>query len=253
MRENKYDRLRVKIYDSRQEMGEAAAADAASAIGQILAEKEECNIIFAAAPSQNEMLEALKNNPDIPWSRIRAFHMDEYCGLDREASQCFGNFLDRALFEQVDMRERYYLRDAGQTPEEICRNYSSLLRQYPVDIVCLGIGENGHIAFNDPPAADFNDSELVKTVTLDEVCRMQQVHDGCFENIAQVPASAVTLTIPALYAARYMFCVVPAETKARAVKDACTGPVDEGCPASVLRRHPGAVLYLDRDSSSLLV
>ena len=252
MREEKYDQLKVKIYDSRREMGQAAAADVAAAIEQVLAEKEECNMIFAAAPSQNEMLEALRDNQNIPWERVRAFHMDEYCGLDPKASQCFGNFLDRALFAQVNMRARYYLRDAGKTPEEICRNYSDLLRQYPVDIVCLGIGENGHIAFNDPPVADFKDEELVKLVKLDEVCRMQQVHDGCFASIDQVPVCAVTLTIPALCAARYMFCVVPAATKARAVRAACTGPVKESCPASVLRCHPGAVLYLDPDSSSLL-
>ncbi len=253
MREEKYDQLRVQIYDSRLEMGRAAAADAAASISRILEEKEDCNMIFAAAPSQNEMLEALRSNPDIPWNRVRAFHMDEYCGLDREASQCFGNFLDRALFERVDMRERYYLRDAGKTPEEICENYSNLLRRYPVDIVCLGIGENGHIAFNDPPVADFADGRLVKVVELDSVCRMQQVHDGCFERLDQVPTHAVTLTIPALCAARYMFCVVPAASKAQAVREACMGPVNESCPASVLRRHPGAVLYLDQDSSSLLV
>ncbi len=252
MTEKKYDNLTARIFDSREEMGMAAASDIAAAIADILHKKEQCNMIFAAAPSQNEMLERLANDPGILWNRINAFHMDEYCGLDAGAPQCFGNFLDRKLFSRVVPGSVHYLRDAGKSPEEICVRYSELLKNYPVDIVCLGIGENGHIAFNDPPTADFEDTLMVKTVKLDEICRQQQVHDGCFAALTEVPTHAVTLTIPALCNAKYMFCVVPASTKADAVKNTCTGPICEACPASVLRRHPGAVLYLDSDSSAYL-
>lgn len=252
MIEKTYDELEARIYDSRAEMGAAAARDVAAAIGKVLEEKESCNMIFAAAPSQNEVLAALRADTSIQWSRIRAFHMDEYCGLKADAPQAFGNFLDQALFAHVPFRSVHYLRDAGRTPEEICETYSALLEQNPVDIVCLGIGENGHIAFNDPAVADFSDSALVKVVELDAVCRQQQVNDGCFCGIEEVPTHAVTLTIPALCRGKELFCVVPGIRKAHAVKQTCEGAIGEACPASVMRRHGNAVLYLDRDSATEL-
>lgn len=246
----KYDELETRIYDSRREMGEAAAADIAAAVKKVLGEKEECSMIFAAAPSQNEVLEALRGDPSIEWGRIRAFHMDEYCGLAPDAPQTFGNFLERALFARVPLKAVHYLRDAGTEPEEICANYAALLERHPADIVCLGIGENGHIAFNDPPVADFEDPETVKLVELDSVCRRQQVNDGCFPSLEEVPACAVTLTVPALCRAERMFCVVPGARKADAVRNTCQGEIGEKCPATALRRHGGAVLYLDRDSAA---
>ena len=179
--------------------------------------------------------------------------MDEYCGLEPAAPQAFGNFLDRALFAHVPLKAVYYLREAGSTPEEICENYTKQLEKYPVDIVCLGIGENGHIAFNDPPVADFKDKELVKVVALDQICRQQQVNDGCFSTLDQVPTHAVTLTVPALCKGKKMFCVVPGPLKADAVKNTCEGPVGEVCPATSLRNHEGAVLYLDSDSAAGLL
>lgn len=245
-----YDEMEARIYNSRKEMGAAAAGDIAEAIRQVLAVKEECNMIFAAAPSQNEMLEALLADDSIEWERIRAFHMDEYCGLDPAAPQAFGNFLDKGLFSHVPLKAVYYLREAGHTPEEICMHYTGRLEKYPADIVCLGIGENGHIAFNDPPAANFQDKELVKIVELDPVCRRQQVNDGCFSSLDQVPTHAVTLTVPALCRGKRMFCVVPGPLKADAVKRTCEGPVGEACPATALRRHGGAILYLDPDSGA---
>ena len=247
-----YDNLETRVYDSRKEMGAAAARDVAAAIEKVLAEKEICNMIFAAAPSQNELLAALRADTSIRWNRVRAFHMDEYCGLRPEAPQAFGNFLEQALFAHVPFLRVHYLREAGNTPEEICENYSALLKQYPVDIVCLGIGENGHIAFNDPAVADFSDPALVKVAELDAVCRQQQVNDGCFDTLEEVPARAVTLTIPALCRGKKLFCVVPGTRKAQAVRRTCEGPIGEACPATALRRHGGAVLYLDRDSAAQL-
>ncbi len=251
MKELSFDLLRVEIFDTRAEMGAAAARDIAAAIRQVLAEKDCCNMIFAAAPSQNEVLAALAADKTVDFTRIWAFHMDEYIGLAPDAPQGFGNFLRRALFDKAPFKEVHYLR-GGEDPEAECARYAALLEQYPVDIVCLGIGENGHVAFNDPPVADFSDPVLVKKVALDPVCRQQQVNDGCFTALSQVPTHALTLTVPALMGGRRLFCVVPAATKAQAVRNTLYGPISEACPASALRRHGGAVLYLDPDSAALL-
>ena len=251
MKELSFDLLRVEIFDTRAEMGAAAARDIAAAIRQVLAERDCCNMIFAAAPSQNEVLAALAADKTVDFTRIRAFHMDEYIGLAPDAPQGFGNFLRRALFDKAPFKEVHYLRGGGE-PEAECARYAALLERYPADIVCLGIGENGHVAFNDPPVADFSDPVLVKKVALDPVCRQQQVNDGCFADLSQVPTHALTLTVPALMGGKRLFCVVPASTKAQAVRGTLYGPISEACPASALRRHGGAVLYLDPDSAALL-
>lgn len=247
----KVDQLNVRIFETRKAMGEAAAEDIAGAIRQVLGQKPCCNMIFAAAPSQNEVLEALASSDNIEWERVRAFHMDEYIGLPPEAPQRFANFLKRALFDRVPFRD-VYLMDSEAEPAAEAARYAALLAAMPADIVLMGIGENGHIAFNDPHVALFNDPAMVKEVELDEVCRTQQVHDGCFAALDDVPRSALTLTIPALTAPKKVFCVVPAKAKAPAVRAALRGPVAESCPASVLRRHGDAVLYLDKESASLL-
>lgn len=246
--------FRIKIYDTRAEMGCDAADDIAEAIRGVLARKEACNMIFAAAPSQNEMLAALAAQPDIEWERVNAFHMDEYIGLAPDAPQGFANFLRDAIFDKVPFRSVNCLDGAAATEDTAaeCARYSALLCREPVDITCMGIGENGHIAFNDPPVADFDDPELVKPVALDEICRNQQVHDGCFASLEQVPTHALTLTVPALMHAAQVFCVVPAATKARAVRDTMLGEITTACPASILRRHKAATLYLDQDSAGLL-
>ena len=239
------NQFRVKIYDTRAEMGFCAADEAAAAIRGVLAQKEECNMIFAAAPSQNEMLAALAAQPGIEWNRVNAFHMDEYIGLAPDAPQGFANFLRAAIFTKVPFRSVNCLDGtaASRDPAAECARYSQLLRRFPVDITCMGIGENGHIAFNDPPVADFDDPALVKPVALDEICRNQQVHDGCFATLDDVPTHALTLTVPALMHAAQVFCVVP---------DTLLGDIRTACPASILRRHPAATLYLDADSASLL-
>lgn len=246
------DLLKVNIYSSREEMGEAAAADVKAAILRALSEKETINMIFAAAPSQNEVLANLANDMEIPWGRVNAFHMDEYIGLDKNAPQGFGNFLRDHIFGIAPFKSVNYIRIDAPDAEAECERYSALLRENPVDIVVLGIGENGHIAFNDPPFADFSDPKLVKPVKLDEVCRNQQVNDGCFASIDEVPTHALTLTVPALMSGKELYCIVPAKTKANAVYAAVNGEISEICPASVLRTHKNATLYLDPDSASLL-
>ena len=242
------NQFRVKIYDTRAEMGFCAADEAAAAIRGVLAQKEECNMIFAAAPSQNEMLAALAAQPGIEWNRVNAFHMDEYIGLPEEAPQGFGNFLKRAIFDRVPFRSVNRIRGgAADVDGEIAR-YSALLREQPADVVFMGIGENGHIAFNDPHVAHFDDDCLMRAVELDETCRRQQVNDGCFAALDQVPTHALTLTIPALVSAERLFCMVPAATKADAVGKTVLGEIRETLPATILRLHPQATLYIDRDS-----
>ena len=245
------DKLTVKIMESRAEMGKVAAADIREKIIELLSEREYINMIFAAAPSQNDVLASLLEYDDIEWGRINAFHMDEYIGLPKSAPQAFGNFLVDKIFGKVAFRS-VNLIDSSSTSEEECARYSDLIRKYPTDIVVMGIGENGHIAFNDPPVADFSDPEIIKPVELDLICRNQQVHDGCFEKLSDVPTHALTLTCPTLMAAKYKFCVVPAPTKANAVKAMLEGEISTVCPATVLRVSDGATLYLDPDSSALI-
>ena len=245
------DRLSVKVYDTRRNMGVAAAADVAACMKKILAEKDCIYMIFAAAPSQNEMLEALIAEPGIEWNRVHALHMDEYVNLPSDAPQGFGNFLRRAIFDKVPFAS-VNLIGTDADSEATCRRYDSILSEHIVDIVCMGIGENGHIAFNDPPVADFNDKKVVKPVELDEICRNQQVNDGCFANIDLVPKYALTLTVPALFSASKIVCTVPAITKAKATRRMLDGEISTECPATVLRKHDCAHLFLDPDSASLL-
>ncbi|WP_442588249.1 glucosamine-6-phosphate deaminase [Pedobacter sp. AW31-3R] len=240
--------LEVRIYESRKLLGEAAAKRLAESIALLLKEKEELNIIFAAAPSQNEFLAALSHE-NIRWDCVNAFHMDEYVGLDEHAPQRFGNFLKEALFSKFNFRSVHYLNGNAEDVESECMRYSSLLEDFPADIVCLGIGENGHLAFNDPPVADFNDPKLVKVVELDLPCRQQQVNDGCFSRLEQVPTHALTLTIPVLMHAKLINCVVPGSRKAQAVAHTLRKPVAEDFPATVLRKHAGTVIFLDSDSA----
>lgn len=251
MQNFKKDNLTVKIYDTRAQMGANAGKEVSERIKEMLKEKDELNIIFAAAPSQNEVLEYLANDKTIPWEKINAFHMDEYVGIDPAAPQGFARFLKNALFDKVPFKTVNTLNSLNDPDAEAVR-YSKLLKENPVDIVCMGIGENGHIAFNDPHVADFNDSALVKKVDLDDICRMQQVHDGCFATLDDVPKYALTLTVPALAAGKYQFCVVPAATKANAVKNTVYGDINEMCPATILRRLDNAVLYCDNDSGALI-
>lgn len=245
------DKLTVKIMPDRKQMGQTAAQDIIAAVKELLAEKPEINMIFAAAPSQNEVLQALVES-DVPWERVNAFHMDEYIGLDKAAPQGFGNFLVQHIWGKAPFKSVNLIDCEAEDPQAECARYAKLLEENPVDLIVLGIGENGHIAFNDPWVADFHDEKTVKTVLLDEVCRQQQVNDGCFAALEQVPRQAITLTCPVFIRAPKLFCIVPAATKAPAVRRTLKGAVNEECPATVLREHGSAVLYLDTDSASLL-
>lgn len=244
--------LLVKIFPSREAMGQKAAEDVSRTIQELLTQKSEINIIFAAAPSQNEFLKYLSEDPSIQWDRINAFHMDEYIGIDENAPQAFGNFLKERLFGKVPFKSVHYLNGQAKDLSSECKRYAALLRNNPVDMVCLGIGENGHIAFNDPSVANFNDPETVKVVELEEISRQQQVNDACFPDIDSVPKKAFTVTIPALLKADYLFCIVPSKLKAEAVYKTLNDPISEKCPATILRQKKGAFLYLDHESSSLL-
>ncbi len=245
------NKLAVKIYAGRQEMGKAASGDVINKINELIGKQQFVNIVFAAAPSQNEFLAGLRES-NMDWRRIRAFHMDEYIGLSNDAPQRFGNFLDKNIFGNLPFLETHYLNGNAPDMQEECSRYSGLLRQYPVDMVCMGIGENGHIAFNDPPVANFKDDQLVKVVELDGPCRQQQVNDGCFAGLNEVPVKAVTLTIPALMAANFIYCIVPGSTKAQAVYNTLHQKIMEQYPATIIRTHPHATLYLDNLSSSML-
>ena len=248
MKQWKKEQLIIKKYPTRKEMGQGAAADAERVIADIIAQKGEINMIFAAAPSQNEMLQSLLNSQIIDWSKVNALHMDEYIGLPEGDSHTFGSYLNDHIFSHKPFKSVHYIRGSAADPEAECLRYSQLLQEFPVDVVCLGIGENGHIAFNDPWVAQFEDPKAVKIVELDAMCRNQQVNDGCFPTLEDVPTHAITLTIPSLVFAKYMFCVVPAATKAEAVKNTVYGQISEDCPASILRKHPNAILYCDSDS-----
>jgi glucosamine-6-phosphate deaminase len=246
------DQLLIKIFDDRREMGRNAAQDVAKKISEITAEKERVNMIFASAPSQNEFLDELVKFTNISWNKITAFHMDEYIGLDYDSPQKFGSYLSEHIFTKVNLKKVYYIDEKGKSPEELVLRYSELLKRNPIDIICMGIGENGHIAFNDPHVADFTDTKIVKVVDLDQKCRMQQVHDKCFRSLEEVPAHALTITIPNFFAADYLYGIVPTKNKSIAVERTINGEINSLCPATIMRCHQRATLYLDKDSASLL-
>ncbi|MDR0584296.1 MAG: glucosamine-6-phosphate deaminase [Treponema sp.] len=241
----------VEVFKNRLLMGKAAGRKAEECILKCLEMKKDVRVIFAAAPSQNEMLSYLAASAAIDWKRITAFHMDEYIGLPRDMPQGFGNFLRERLFEKVPLKKVHYI-DGSADPEAECERYGKLVTQRPVDVLLCGIGENGHIAFNDPPVADFADPLPVKVVTLERACRNQQVHDGCFASLDRVPKRAFTLTIPVLLSADYAVCTVPGVAKAQAVRHALRGPVSEKCPASILRLHRHCAFFLDAESGKAI-
>ena len=244
------EELKVRIFDTRQSMGEEAAEHAAEWIKKVADEKGEVNIIFAAAPSQNEFLASLCKK-DIAWEKVNAFHMDEYIGLPADAPQGFANFLRRSIFDLVPFKNVYCLNGQNPDPQDECLRYAELLTKYPADIIFMGIGENAHIAFCDPGAAFFDDPELVKIVELASTCRHQQVNDGCFKTLDEVPTHALTLTVPIMMRVPNMMLIAPTKLKANAIHDTVLGPVNEMVPASVVRTHQGgATLYTDIDGAS---
>lgn len=245
MIEKQYDKVDLKIFDTRAEMGRTAAEEAAVCLRMLLEEEPEINCIFAAAPSQSEFLEALCQQPDIDWSRVNAYHMDEYVGLPLGHEKSFNHFLCTSIFDKLPFKS-VNLIDGSQPVEEEIAHYGQLLRSAPTHVTFMGIGENGHIAFNDPPVADFEDKEVIKKVKLDLVCRQQQVHDKCFDTLDEVPEYALTVTVPRLMSSRYIFCIVPSDKKHAATVAALTGPVSTACPASILRRTDNVRMYIDK-------
>ena len=245
--------LRVRVFDARAAMGACAGMDTAGRMKTLLEDKAVINVMFAAAPSQNETLVALRSDPEIDWSRVNAFHMDEYAGLPAAHPAGFRNYLRRMLLDRLPFRSVHLIDGNALDPLSEAARYAALLSASPMDICLLGVGENGHVAFNDPPVADFHDPLLAKVVALDPGCREQQVHDGCFAKLEEVPTHAITVTVPGLMGAGALFCSVPSSTKAAAVKRMLDGQVTTGCPASILTRHPDANLYLDADSGKFIL
>ena len=245
-------RLNVYVYESRTKMGAAAAAAVSAEIRRLQGERGRAVGIFASAPSQNEFLAGLAEAPGVDWSKVKGFHLDEYLGMEDSAPQSFRRFLLDRLVNKVDFGEFHGLRGEAEDAADECRRYAALLNEDPPDFAVLGIGENGHLAFIDPPFCDFDDPEPVKVAELDEVCRVQQVHDGAFAVLEDVPRDALSLTIPTIMSRPKLFAIVPGPAKAQAIKGVIEGPIETACPASILRNHPDAHLFIDRDSASLL-
>jgi len=245
------DQLDLRIYPDRDRLGAAAAGDIAAALRSVLQGQGAARMIFASAPSQTETLGALAQEPDIDWSTVTAFHMDEYLGLPDDAPQRFATWLREAFFDRVPLGAVHYI-DTVSAAQDSADAYAGLLAEAPIDIVCLGIGVNGHIAFNDPHVADFNDSEQVKIVDLDQKSRLQQVQDGLFATVDDVPERAITLTVPMLMGGKQLFCMVPGKLKADAVRATVHEWVSTNWPSTILRRHPHCTVYSDTESASLL-
>ncbi|MGO1972811.1 MAG: 6-phosphogluconolactonase [Propionibacteriaceae bacterium] len=236
----------IQVEESAQDAGSAAAQAAAEAILAAVAARGSARVIFASAPSQESMLGHLVQDSRIDWQLVHAFHMDEYLGLDMEQPQAFGRWLVDRLPGQVRFER---IRTDGETAAEIDR-YSALINQTQIDVTCLGVGVNGHIAFNEPGQTDFEDPRTVREIRLDDASRQQQVDDGLFATMADVPSAALTLTVPALVSARTMICTVLGTNKAGAVARALGGTVSEDCPASILRTHPDAAWFVDRQAAA---
>ena len=243
-------RLAVEIHADRPALGLAAARTAAAYLHDVIAAKGEARVIFACAPSQNEFLSSLievsqKGPTYVDWSRVTAFHMDDYVGLAGTHPQSFRHYLQTHLLSKVKIGRFHPVPAEESDAAGVCARYTALLSEKPIDLICLGIGENGHIAFNDPPVADFEDPALIKVVELDEACRTQQVNDGCFPTFADVPKHAFTLTVSVFRRARRLSIHVPGPRKANAVKATIEDAVSTACPATILRLHPDATLYVD--------
>ena len=244
--------LTVRIFDDVQTMARGAAEDGAKVIRKALDTRGEANVMLATGNSQLAFLAELITYTEIDWSRVTAFHMDEYVGLPPSHSASFQRYMRERVAAKLPFKEFHYLTgDTGDAQAEADR-YAALLRTHPLDLCCCGIGENGHLAFNDPPVADFEDPADVKIVALEPASRRQQVAEGHFATVDDVPTHAITVTIPALLRAERVLAIVPEARKAIPVRDALTGPITTECPASYLRRSPQATLYLDAESSSLL-
>jgi glucosamine-6-phosphate deaminase len=247
------DRLAVEIHPDRLAMGRAAARAVAAFLRDTLAAQGAARVVFGCAPSQDEFIASLTApeacGVDLDWGRLTVFHIDDYVGLAGDHPQSFRHYLQEHLLARVKVGRFHPIPAERPDRAGVCTDYAALLAEKPIDLICLGIGENGHIAFNDPQVAEFDDPSPVKVVELDALCRAQQVNDGCFASLDQVPGQAYTLTVPVFRQARRLSIHVPGPRKAKAVQATLLGPVAPTCPASILRLHPHATLYLDADSA----
>jgi glucosamine-6-phosphate deaminase len=243
----------VAVYRDPAELGLAAAAAVGAHLRELLATRDTVRYVLATGNSQIEFTKSLLADTGIEWRRIECFHMDEYVGIRPDHPASFRRWMRERVETRVHPRAFHYIEGDSPDPEAECKRYARLLSEAPIDLITLGIGENGHIAFNDPPVADFDDPKLVKIVRLDEACKQQQVGEGHFPDLLSVPTHAITLTIPALVGASRLFCLVPEGRKARAVRDTVKGPIATSCPASILRRFAKASFLLDGQSAGLIL
>ena len=243
------DLLNVRIYDEETEMGKASADFAAEHLNSTIKNRGSANLILATGTSQFSFLGALQNK-ELDWSKITVFHLDEYVGISDKHPASFRKYLKERILDIVKPGKYYLIDGDAENIVEGIAEYERVLKEYPIDLACIGIGENGHIAFNDPPVADFNDPHLVKIVELDQACRMQQLNEGWFPSLEEVPKEAITLTITAIMNCKAIVCTVPGIRKAEAVNRTLNGPINTECPATILRNHPEAVLFLDNYSST---
>lgn len=248
----KVDQLDVRVFANRRDLGVAAAEEAARIITECIRQRGMARIMVATGNSQLEFVDALVQHDEVEWSKVDAYHLDEYVGISAQHPASFRAWIRSRFTEKVRPREMYYIEGDLPDPDGVARAYAQHLEKGAMDLAFVGIGENGHIAFNDPAVADFADPLLVKRVTLDARCRAQQVREGHFATPEDVPREALTVSCRGLLQARHWVCCVPEARKAAAVRDALEGPISTACPGSIARRHPSATLYLDRDSSALL-
>ncbi len=242
----------VIVHNSESSMAAAAAHDAAALIEAAQAGRGHARIMVGTGNSQLALISSLTRRGVVDWQRVTVFHMDEYVGIAPNHPASFRNWLRVRVAEKCHPAAVHYMAGDAVTIQAEIQRYSELLAAGPLDVAFVGFGENGHIAFNDPPSADFSDQAVVKVVTLDEACRRQQVGEGHFKDVASVPTRALTVTCSALFAARAWICCVPERRKAAAVRTALEGPISTACPASIVRRHPNARVFLDPDSAALL-
>ncbi|HMD44818.1 MAG TPA: glucosamine-6-phosphate deaminase [Acidimicrobiales bacterium] len=251
--EREIDDLYVQVHPDGAALARAAADEAADVLRAAVAARGVAHAMFATGNSQLAFVDALvTGTPGVPWRDTVVFHMDEYVGVGPDHPAGFARWIRRRITDRANPRAAHYI-DGLADPVAECARYARLLAEHPLDLCCLGIGENGHLAFNDPPVADFDDPVAVKVVELDPACRLQQVHEGHFPDVDAVPELALTVTIPALLLAPRVIAVVPEARKAEPVRAALEHPVSTECPASALRTKVGATLHLDEDSASLLV
>ena len=243
--------MKIERFQTKQELGRAAGRQGALWIKQAIAEKGTANIILATGQSQFETIEKLISDKDIDWSKVRMFHLDEYIGMSIEHKASFRKYLTERFLEKVAPLLQVTLINGEEDPEQELQRLAERIEQFPIDVAFVGIGENGHLAFNDPPA-DFDIDSPYLVVNLDQQCRAQQMGEGWFKSIDEVPLQAISMSIKQIMKSKKIICAVPDQRKAKAVRDCLRGPVSPAHPSSILQQHENCIVYLDEGSASLL-